>query len=49
MGSYGTVDENGTETITMYKADRNGYQPMVKVRKALPNKALKTLAVGQNS
>lgn len=42
MGSYGTVDKDGTETVTMYKADRNGYRPMLKIRKYSPH-ALKTL------
>lgn len=43
MGSYGTVDKDGTETITMYRADRNGYRPMFKIRKLSPG-ALKTIA-----
>lgn len=43
MGSYGTVDKDGIETFTMFKADRNGYRPMLKVRKYSPN-ALKTIS-----
>lgn len=43
MGSYSTVDKDGLEAITMYKADRNGYRPMLKVRKYSPH-ALKTIS-----
>ncbi|XP_055383665.1 endocuticle structural glycoprotein SgAbd-9-like [Condylostylus longicornis] len=45
MGSYGYEDSEGTRTVTMYTADKNGYKPRVQVKnRKLNPKLLASLA-----